>query len=165
MKIRQNFPSTLLFSLAIALPNAVFAGSYSTQAVSEEDPPATCDIGDPVYAATCRGSYCDNTNLWCEDKNYPVIERRWTPNFSEEEPLFYGICNYREIMTGISFAGRYGDNVSIECSAIPRSRTDCRWTRPLSEEQGYQYFDGQFLNEVACYGRYCDNRRYLVCSF
>jgi len=35
----------------ISLPMAALA--YDTSAVSEEDPPAVCDIGDAVISATC----------------------------------------------------------------------------------------------------------------
>ena|SRR5882672_5059073 len=159
----HRFSAVALLSMCLMwLPTAALA--YVTGAVSEEDPPATCDIGDAVYAATCYGSYCDNTSLYCAETNYPVSRRYWTSNFSEEGTN-YRYCGYNEIMTGISCSGSYCDNVSIECSQIPRARYNCQWVGPFSEEQGFRYFGGKYANGMLCTGSYCDNHYYLVCNF
>jgi len=163
MKITRFFAISLSCVFAMQLPGVAFA-AYYTLAASEEDPPAACDIGDAVYAATCYGSYCDNTRLYCTDTNFPVSHRNWSSNFSEEGTN-YRLCASNQIMTGESFSGRYGDNVSIECSSIPRTRTNCQWMGPYSEEQGYRYFGGKYANGMHCTGSYCDNRYYLVCNF
>src|SRR5689334_7559523 len=104
----HRFSAVALLSLGLLwLPTAALA--YSTPAVSEEDPPAACDIGDAIYAATCYGSYCDNTSLYCAETIYPVSRRYWTSNFSEEGTnyRYYGA---NEIMTGISCSGINCDN-------------------------------------------------------
>jgi hypothetical protein len=155
--------ATVLIMGLTWLPTAALA--YTTAAVSEEDPPATCDIGDAIYAATCYGSYCDNTSLECAETNYPVSYRYWTSNFSEESPNYYRFCGANEIMTGISCSGSNCDNVSIECSGIPNSRSNCQWVGPFSEEQGFGYFGGKYASGMFCTGDYCDNHYYYVCNF
>lgn len=153
----------LLGACLISLPMTANA-AYSTGSVSEEDPPAACDIGDAVYAATCSGSYCDNTRLYCDETNHPVSSRNWSSYFSEEGTN-YRECGSNQIMTGISCAGSYCDNNSIECSTIPRTRYNCQWVGPYSEEQGYRYFGGKYASGMWCTGSYCDNHYYYVCNF
>lgn len=161
--IFHRFSAVALLSICLmTLPTAALA--YPTPAVSEEDPPATCDIGDAIYAAQCSGSYCDNTRLYCADTNYQVSHRYWTTNFSEEG-TYYRYCGANEIMTGISCSGVYCDNVSIECSQISRTRSMCEWRGPFSEEQGYVDFGGKYANGMACSGSYCDNHYFYVCNY
>jgi len=100
----------------------------------EEDPPAVCDSGDTISAATCYGDYCDNTALSCAETNYPVYYRYWTGNFSEESGGLQ--CGVNEIMTGISCSGSYCDNVSIECSGISATAYNCNWLGPVSAAVG-----------------------------
>ena len=164
MKLNRLNAYALLAACFMQWPVSVLA--IDTWPVSEEDPPAACDTGDAVYAATCYGRYCDKTKLSCANTNYPVLARSWTSNFSEEGTNNNRICGAQQIMTGISCAGRYCDNVSIECSTIPRSRHKCEWIGPYSEEQGYVDFGGRYANGLWCSsGAYCDNRWYLVCKF
>jgi hypothetical protein len=140
------------------------SSAYGTLAASEETPPAACDTGDAVYGASCYGSYCDNTRLYCSQTNYPVYARSWSSNFSEEG-TYYRYCGSNQIMSGISCSGRYCDNVSIECSTINRTRHNCQWVGPYSEEQGYAYFGGKYANGMFCTGSNCDNHYYYVCNF
>jgi hypothetical protein len=159
----HRFSAVALLSMCLMwLPTAALA-AYYTNSVSEEDPPAACDIGDAIYGATCEGDYCDNTRLYCDETNYPVSYRYWTSNFSEESGGSY--CGANEIMSGISCSGSYCDNVSIECSGISSTRYNCQWIGPFSEEQGFAYFGGQYANGMWCTGDYCDNHYYLVCNF
>ena len=151
-----------LLILGVQLPLSALA--YDTWAVSEEDPPAACDIGDAIYGITCYGGYCDNTRLSCTHTNYPVYSRGWTTNFSEEGTN-YRLCGVQQIMSGVSCSGGYCDNLSIECSQIDRVRYNCQWVGPYSEEQGFAYFGGKYANGVWCSGSYCDNRWYYVCNY
>lgn len=153
-----------LFVGMLLMPLSMSAFAYSTIAASEEDPPAACNTGDAVYAANCYGSHCDNTRLYCTNTNYPVSGRHWTSSFSEEG-TYWRYCGANQIMTGISFSGRYGDNVSIECSTIPKTRYNCYWTPPASEEQGYVSFAGKYASGMYCTGGYCDNHSYYVCDY
>ena len=162
MEAKKLHALGILGACLILSPASVFA--YPTLSASEEDPPAACNIGDAVYGATCYGSYCDNTQLYCEDSNFSVSNRYWTSNFSEEGTS-YRYCGSNEIMTGISFSGGYGDNVSIECSTIPRTRYNCGWVGPYSEEQGYREFGGRYANGMYCSGSNCDNHWYYVCNY
>jgi len=162
MRFNRFSAVALLGICMMPLPMAALA--YDTWTVSEEDPPATCNIGDAISAATCYGSYCDNTKLSCDETNYPVYDRSWSTNFSEEGTN-YRFCGAQQIMTGISCSGRYCDNVSIECSTIPRTRYNCQWVGPYSEEQGFAYFGGKYANGMGCTGSYCDNHWYYVCHF
>ena len=118
--------ATVLSMCITWLPIAALA--YTTAAVSEEDPPATCDIDDAIDGATCYGDYCDNTSLECADTNYPVLYRYWSDNFSEESGG--RTCGVNEIMTGISCSGSYCDNVSIECSASRARRITATGSAP-----------------------------------
>lgn len=163
MKFKRFFVFALLSVCMMTLPMTALA-AYSTWAVSEEDPPAACNIGDAVYAASCYGGYCDNTRLYCDETNYPVYSRYWTTNFSEEGTN-YRFCGANEIMTGLSCSGGYCDNVSIECSTINKSRYNCQWVGPYSEEQGYRYFGGKYANAMWCTGANCDNHYYYVCNY
>lgn len=162
MKRDRFFAITILGASLIAMPMSALA--YTTWAVSEEDPPAACDIGDAIYAARCYGSYCDDTRLYCSQTNWSVSGRSWTSNFSEEGTN-WRYCGANQIMSGISCSGSYCDNVSIECSTIPRSRSSCQWVGPFSEEQGYSDFGGKYANGMWCTGRYCDNHYFYVCNF
>lgn len=159
MHIARIIPLSLILTFS---PLAAFA--YNTAPVSEEDPPGVCQTGDAVYAATCFGSYCDRTSLYCQDTNYAVSSRGWSTNFSEEGSN-YRRCGANQIMTGISCAGSYCDNVAIECSTIPRSRYNCEEIGPFSEEHGWKYFGGKFANGMRCTGSNCDNHWYYVCNF
>lgn len=165
--MKQSRCSRLIRTLFIGMllmPLSMSAFAYSTWAVSEEDPPAACDIGDAVYAATCYGGWCDNTRLYCTDTNWPVSHQYWTSNFSEEGTS-WRYCGANEIMTGISCAGGWCDNNSIQCSRIPHTRYNCQWLGPFSEEQGYRYFGGKYASGMWCTGSRCDNHYYYVCNF
>jgi hypothetical protein len=162
MKFHRFSAVALLSICLMTLPTAALA--YSTEAVSEEDPPATCNFGDAIYAAQCYGGYCDNTRLYCAETNYPVSNRYWTTNFSEEG-TYWRFCGANEIMTGISCSGSNCDNVSIECSQIPLTRYNCDWFGPLSEEQGYAEFGGKYASGMFCSGSRCDNHFYYICNY
>ena len=165
MTMHSSITTTLraaVLSLCLTwLPTAALA--YDTLATSEEDPPAACDSGDTIYAATCYGGYCDNTALSCAETNYPVYYRYWTGNFSEETGGAY--CGVNEIMTGISCSGSYCDNNSIECTGIPATAYNCNWLGPVSEESGPAYFGNQYARGMWCSGDYCDNHYYWICNY
>ena len=162
MQLKRTYSAVLLGASFMLMP--IYTLAYYTIAASEEDPPAACNIGDAVYAASCYGGYCDNTRLYCAETNWPVSSRFWTSNFSEEG-TYWRYCNSNQIMTGISCAGSNCDNNSIECSTIPYTRQNCQWIGPFSEEQGYSYFGGKYANGMLCTGSKCDNHYYYVCNF
>jgi hypothetical protein len=162
MKFNPCSAVALLSLCALSLSTAALA--YDTAAVSEEDPPAACAFGDAVSGATCYGDYCDNTKLTCASTQFPVYNRYWTSNFSEEG-VNYRYCGATEIMTGISCAGSYCDNVSMECTNIGRTRNNCYWAGPYSEEQGFASFGGRYVNGMLCTGSNCDNHYYYVCNY
>lgn len=82
------------------------------------------------------------------------------------------------IVTGMFCDDDYCDNITIEC-ATPRYNvggtlvnaypTDCYWSNPDHSEEN-PVFGGvsgsdEFITGVACYGSYCDRKRYRMCSF
>lgn len=79
---------------------------------------------------------------------------------------FGGLGAQKGIVTGMSCSGRYCDNISLECTKPTAGRLgNCEWSRPLSEEQYYDFFgENRLVTAVECTGSYCDNKRFYVCS-
>ena len=164
---------TSLYGLTIAVFLLLFGLPISASAdywrghVSEETIPATCNVGDLTVGAYCSGSNCDNTWLLCRDTNLPNLTNRVWQSYVSEEGNNVRYCGGNGFITGLAAKGRYGDNISIECSTYsgraPVSGS-CHWTASLSEEQGFRSFNGQFATAVQCTGGYCDNKRFLVCN-
>jgi hypothetical protein len=69
-------------------------------------------------------------------------------------------------------SGRYCDSIALECAtpvlgAKPARMTGCFWSGWYSEEDpwfAYGVGSNRFITGVECSGRYCDNKRYHVCS-
>jgi len=133
---------------------------------SEENPPATASNGQLISAMQCTGSYCDNTSLGYENvSGVNHVSSQWTDYFSEEG-TYWRICSGgSNFMTGISFRGSYGDNVSILCTNVTgKTKTSCRWMPYFSEEARYSYLEqGEYAAGLACRGSYCDNKSILAC--
>lgn len=156
-------------SLALCMsviPQAASA-DYWLSGSSEEYIPRSCFVGDVVRAVFCSGRYCDNTQLLCAQTNYPSSQlrnRTWQNFISDEGGT--ADCG-RGYITGIAAKGRYGDNITIECSEYRgHSRAVCQWTPYVSEEQGRLDFTAnRYATAMQCKGSNCDNKRFLECGY
>jgi hypothetical protein len=130
---------------------------------SEEFPPALCPAGKLASGVFCRGKYCDNVGLTCEDSS---LRRRdggeFTSYFSEEFKGFMQ-CPPKTVIAGFVCKGKYCDNVALWCAYVsPKFRTDIKTTKSVSEEQGgkLNFGNGRFAFSMRCYGKYCDNKKF-----
>jgi len=99
--------ASLLAGTGIAIPISAEGAQWSGE-TSEEYPPLTASPGQLIGAMNCRGSYCDNINLFYQ--NVPGVtygSNSWTSYFSEEGPNNSGICSRGYFMTGLSCRGHF----------------------------------------------------------
>lgn len=163
-------------SLLLALPLQA-----SAQAISEETPPATCG-NRLVTGITCSGRYCDNLQPICGSARHEIFDIRWSAFVSEEGDAL-ARCNVPNpfergdwpagepaFITGFSCKGSYCDNIALECVALrdafPESLggASCQWTAWVSEETPTLRFPPGFAAiDMACRGKYCDDKRFFVC--
>jgi len=135
----------------------------------------SCPDQKAVYGMQCTGRYCDNIYLFCENIPSSAVlspSRRWyTPWFSEEnsgrgscETGPYGVPG---LITGVECAGRYCDNMRLECAALDIGTIwmpDWAPVFSFSEEQPAQLFNGPAIR-LACFGRYCDRLEVKTAGF
>jgi hypothetical protein len=158
-----------LFALMLMLPPPQgFAQVYTYQefTTSDEDPPATCRVGDVLGGVLCEDDYCDNVSPLCVQTWLSPIRREWTPFFSEEDPAEF--CSGNGFITGLACNDSYCDNMSLECTIFrdfaPQGE-DCLWSGRISEESGRVSFPGGYYAVgLSCSGSYCDNLNFYICS-
>jgi hypothetical protein len=175
--IKKSFLAVALTGLmttgAFAAAPAVQNNCYHTPWFSEEgDAREDCDTQQnyAVRGMNCRGSYCDNKQLYCCADDLPGLDpsnRIESPYFSEE-----GNGSYEDktrVLTGLSCTGRYCDNISMKMYGFRTApQIDQYWTQNwFSEEKGYDRCQRNgvemgFVVGLACDYRYCDNLR-LTC--
>lgn len=119
------------------------------------------------------------TNWFSEEGALPpgIGSNQPTPN--------QGVCRYwipgtidsfsPGVVTGVHCKGSYCDNLQLECGqpvkyfgSTPRraTATSCRNVGPYSEENGSLDFGpNQYIVSITCTGRYCDNKKFRVCTF
>ncbi len=171
--------NAFLSSLVLML---VFSVSGYAQSISEETPPISC--GNRLVAGiTCTGRYCDNITPICGGSIQDIYDIRWSGSVSEEGSAIAN-CNVPNpfergdwpagepaFITGFACRGDYCDNVALECVALrdafPESYggRSCRWTDWVSEERGgrLRFLSGFFAIRMGCKGKYCDDKRFLIC--
>jgi len=151
------------------------------QTISEETTPVSCGR-NLVAGITCRGGYCDNITPICGGFNQDVYDIRWSQFVSEENggEVSCNVTNPFErgdwpagepaFIAGFACNGSYCDNIALECvalrNAFPESYggPSCNWTGWVSEETPTLRFPpGQAAVRMQCRGRYCDDKRFLVC--
>lgn len=165
-----------LFSILVLVGSSL----AMAQRTSEENQPATCG-NRLIVGITCEGRYCDDITPICGDTTYEPYDIRWTTLVSEEgdgvadchllTPFEKADCpGGPAFISGFSCRGRYCDKVTLQCvaliNAVPASfgGDQCRWTDWISEEQGTLRFpSGYAAISMACRGRYCDSKRFLIC--
>lgn len=138
--------------------------SYWTRWASEEDPPIDCAHGTFAKAFDCRGPYCNDVQLLCRSgKAYRNKGSYWTSWFSEER-RGRRVCGSHSWLTGVNCSGWWCDNLSIRCTTTEKRATNCRWSGRYSEEDHwFTAPDGYFIHGIACYGAYCDEKKYQYC--
>ena len=168
------FVALIAFAAAAAI---VFGAQVSDAAslgpISEEKPPASCDVCELVSTVHCTGRYCDNLRIECRRVAGAATSRlRWM-NYVSEEGGGLRRCPGNHYIAGLACKGRYCDNISLLCVEAPRLRpVSCRETPFVSEERGgtLSFFMGdaagqQFVaRAMRCKGRYCDNKSFEVCE-
>ncbi|MFZ5442286.1 MAG: hypothetical protein ACOZQL_19920 [Myxococcota bacterium] len=134
---------------------------------TDGSPPLECGSGSLTGGFKCRGSYCDDVNLYCRASGFTPVSSWWTDAFSEEGNN-QRVCENNGYVTGIRCGGSYCDNVSLRCSQLNNGgrRNNCYWTGLLSDEDGGKFVAPQsmFVAGVRCAGRYCDNLRFYLCQ-
>jgi hypothetical protein len=153
------------------------AGAESLGPISEETPPAVCDIGFFLRGIRCTGAYCDNIRIGCYRPQLPdaVVRRAlWTRWFSEEQGRM--LCPANFAVAGLACRGQYCDSISLYCVEIPNTALpNCADTPFVSEEKprGITVFDnpnndkaGQIFvaTGLTCNHDYCDNVSLHVCE-
>ncbi|MFW7380152.1 MAG: hypothetical protein ACOH5I_15160 [Oligoflexus sp.] len=142
-------------------------GKFWTPTTSEEQGDRTSAICDDavVSGLQCKGRYCDNVALQCQ-QGLETSSHSWTDYFSEEGQNSR-ICPDQKFVTSIKCRGRYCDQVALRCSQVAEQNHDsCYWTASFSEEHGgtFEFPENTYLAGVQCEGRYCDNKRAYLCQ-
>lgn len=190
----RGFAYAITFGALIGTVGATsaYAELYWSPWVSEEggSPPSYCGYDDAAVGFECRGSNCDDIRLLCEtlpyDLQVDLSSLFWTPWFSEEEDGSHsGNCGYSldYVVTGVKCAGRYCDEMSIECSKVvsypvggvtPDATTIygsanhpyANPNPPYSEEDGpLDFGPNHYLWSVTCWGSYCDDLAVNIIAF
>lgn len=110
-----------------------------------------------------------------EDSGYgTAYSHGWYPYDGDNYEVCHKTWSSGGIVNGIRCKGRYCDNIAIECGrpvkyknglVYPATMHNCSWSGWYSEEQGSHDFGwNRYITGVECSGRYCDNKRFFVCS-
>lgn len=165
----------ILVAAVTTLAIPVIAQAASLGPVSEENPPAICDIGSFVSAVECSGRYCDRISISCMRLQGARLGRSiWTPWVSEEGGGRRN-CPGNHFIAGVACRGKYCDNISLNCVEVSNAGAfACRKSRSVSEENGELNFLAEIFADKAgqmaaatgirCSGRYCDNKTFDVCE-
>ncbi|MEK0084034.1 hypothetical protein [Benzoatithermus flavus] len=162
--MRSEAMVTLAIVGAVLSPSAGYTAWNGP--VSEEYKPLTCPLGVLPSRIFCSGGYCDNMWLDCTSGAFSVRQRTWLDYFSEEG-AHTGNCG-AGFVTGMACKGSYCDNISLECSSlngyVPSG--NCYQTGQVSEENGgtLAFPPGYYPVRARCFGRYCDNMDFYVCT-
>lgn len=151
--------SLLAFAISMLMAGNVVADCYTTDWFSEEPPAqASCNDGYAVKEVRCKGSYCDDKQLYCCSDNLPEIypnTHSESPYFSEEQRPYVG---YGRIVVGMSCTGKYCDNVSLKMMNVKNEVNNYEWGPWFSEEEGKGTCSGNgYVAGLDCNGRYCDD--------
>jgi hypothetical protein len=149
----------------VAQAESALLSGYWTSLTSEERRPESCPSGYVVDALQATGSYSDNVGLHCGHIGRASSQQSWSDNFSEEGSASRR-CDTNQFLVGIACAGRYCDNVSIQCASLRNTTagSNCYWTEWFSEEKRFQYlFSGYAAAGLRCKGRYCDDMSIYGC--
>jgi len=174
--------ANVLAAVPAAQNNCFTTPWFSEEGTARE----ACDLeegksGYAVRGMNCRGSYCDNKQLYCcADGLLPLDpqNRIDSPYFSEEGSGSY--LDKTRVMIGLACTGRYCDNISMTMQGFcldPFDPSTCTnnppikefWTQGwFSEEKGYDRCQRNgtemgFVVGLACDYRYCDNLK-LSCA-
>jgi len=137
---------------------------------SDERPPVVCDPGRFLSRVECKGSYCDDITITCQ--NVPNVKlgfSYWSEFFSEENTGPAG-CVGNFFIAGLACKGDYCDDVALYCVEITNLKPPHPNCSPpdqtFSEEppNNFQDFTGHLSNKAHCYGSNCDNMSFDVCD-
>lgn len=165
----------ILFVGMLMMPLYANAESYWTIRVGPFTQPATCEWGNPAIGIRSWGSRNGLLNLLCSDKGLPVSRRFWNGAISEEKPNNETFCGTGGIITGISCAGSYCDNISVECTTVTgKMARNCAWSPRFSgrEDRTEAYYFGEeresttaiYATGVKCFGGYCSEMQFFICE-
>ena len=156
-------------ALLLLTASTLSADEWNGQWFSEESRVSTCPNGYALVGLRCAGRYCDNKQLICRSygSGYdPTARYRWSRSFSEEPPSQE--MSDSEVVSGMSCAGRYCDNLQLRFLRSPRieNTRSCRWTQEkLSEEERERQCPaGRFVSGIRCQGPYCDDLFLYCCD-
>jgi hypothetical protein len=151
-----------------------------TRWLSEATAAGLCDWHAGAIGFACSDEFCDEVQLTCAHVQHVQAgaqldhsTTKWSPYyFSEEGAPKWDRYHCDGIVTGIDCDKKHCDSLALECTrpAAGWVLTDCQWSDQagaawLSEEDGGVYnFMGKWITGVECDGRYCDKKRFHVCS-
>lgn len=105
------------------------------------------------------------------------VSRRYSVGWYPYDRDNYEVCHKTStagVVNGIRCKGRFCDNIALECGRPVKYKNglvyaarmhQCAWSGWYSEEQGSHDFGwNRYITGVQCSGRYCDNKRFFVCS-
>lgn len=134
------------------------------------------------FGATLDGA-TDYLTPWFSEEHDDFVQvvfggGYWYGEFDEN----YQICQYTDVahggyaglVSGVRCKGSNCDSTSLECTQpvkptangnVKLSTANCQWTGMYSEEQGSIDFGyNRYIVGAKCFGSYCDNKQFLVCS-
>jgi len=180
MKIHRVASGTqlLLCIGLLVMGSSARVAAESLGPISEETPPAACDVGEFVSDVRCTGGYCDNIEIGCQRLAGAILGRAVWMRWVSEEHGGRRQCPSNSLIAGFACRGGHCDNVSLYCVEVTNLSTPiyCREIGPISEEGGgrLSFFGammgdkaGQkfFASGIRCTGRYCDNKYFTVCEY
>lgn len=144
--------------------SAILGSGWSAY-ISKNTPPKTCNTGQLIRGAQCRGGWCKNIRLQCQGASSgKPTWRTWTSYFSEEKKN-WRYCPHNTWMSGLVCRGKRCNDIAMECTHMGRAGRNCRWSGWFSEEDpAFSASKGHFIRGIQCGGNYCDNKRYYHCQ-
>ncbi len=130
--------------------------------------PIRCPPNMAMYGLGCNGNYCDNVQVFCRALPSSIPEVfRWTPYFSDENPVFEG-CLSNEFATGIQCRGGFCDEIRLRCTDYGVLAGSCYATSGISEEPPWltEFKDSgnRYVRRIQCTGNNCDNKSLEICE-
>lgn len=160
-------------SITISQPPSVepeLPPCFWTGHVSEETEPMYCPSGYALRGVRCKGSYCDNKDLYCcpyMPRVDPDAHFNWSLWISEESPnnSYYTKSGF---LAGFECKHDYCNNVRMIVLTTPNLRNfgQCSYRPYISEEEGRNQMIcevGSFVAGMRCSGDYCDNISLMCC--
>ncbi len=143
--------------------------------ISEEDPPAECQL--PLIAGSflCEGSFCDEITVECNNLDSDIAFSEWTHWVEHDgrrkadcaDPLDEGRDFDTTVMTGLACRGSFCDDISVRCTAmrnfVQGPDDQCEQFTRSDGDNVLRLPFGTAIRALTCEGQHCDNVTVTVC--